>query len=97
MSAQAGETDLYSCHDHVQALEEHVGAELFDVVLCNSRYEGDLGGSAGWVKADDKSVTDRRLYCTDLRDEDYPWRHESAKLASTIMDLFYERTGPLGG
>jgi uncharacterized cofD-like protein len=97
IATQAGETDLYSCHDHVQALEEHVGAELFDVVLCNSRYEGDLGGSAGWVKADDKSVTDRRLYCTDLRDEDFPWRHESAKLASTIMDLFYERTGPLGG
>lgn len=97
IATQAGETDLYSCHDHVQALEEHVGEELFDVILCNSRYDGDLGESARWVRADARSASDRRLYAADLRDDDFPWRHESAKLASTIMDLFYERTGPLGG
>ncbi len=95
IATQAGETDLYSCHDHVQALEEHVGPGLFDVVLCNSRYDGDLG-EASWVRVDDESLTDNRLYCADLCDTDFPWRHDSARLASTIMDLFYERTGPLG-
>ncbi len=96
IATQAGETDMYSCRDHVQALEDHVGTELFDVVLCNSRYEGNLGANAQWVRADESSLADKRLYCADLRDEDLPWRHESAKLAATIIDLFYERTGPLG-
>lgn len=95
IATQTGETDLYSCHDHLQALEDHVGGDLFDVVLCNSRHEGDLGADARWVQADPKSLNDRRLYCADLVDDEFPWRHESAKLASTIMDLFYERTGPL--
>ncbi len=97
IATQPGETDMYTCHDHLQALEEHVGEGLFDVVLCNSRYEGDPGGNAYWVRVDDQSLTDRRFYTTDLCDDDFPWRHESAKLASTLMDLFYERTGPLGG
>lgn len=96
IATQAGETDLFSCHDHMEALEDHVGGDLFDVVLCNSRYQGDLGASARWVQADPQSLNDRRLYCADLADDEYPWRHESAKLASAVMDLFYERTGPLG-
>ncbi len=95
IATQAGETDLYSCYDHVKALEEHVGPGLFDVVLCNSRYEGDLG-NASWVRVDDQILTDDRLYSADLRDPDFPWRHDSARLASTIMDLLFERTGPLG-
>jgi uncharacterized cofD-like protein len=95
IATQAGETDLYTCSDHVHALEEHVGGDLFDIVLCNSQYEGDLGEDAQWVRADGKSLQDRRLYCADLVDEEHPWRHASAKLARVVMDLFYERTGPL--
>jgi hypothetical protein len=37
-----------------------------------------------------------RLYTADLVDYEYPWRHDSLKLAQVVMDLFYERTGPLG-
>jgi len=35
------------------------------------------------------------VYCTNLIDLDHPWRHDSNRLSKTIMDLFYERTGPL--
>jgi hypothetical protein len=48
------------------------------------------------VQADEKSRSDVRLYTADLVDYEYPWRHDSLKLAQVVMDLFYERTGPLG-
>lgn len=96
IATQAGETDLYSCDDHVRALEDHVGQDLFDVILCNNNYEGELGQSARWVRADGGGAPDPRIYCASLRDQEHPWRHDSAKLAGTIMDLFHERTGPLG-
>ncbi len=97
IATQIGETELYSCYDHVRALEEHAGEDLFDVVLCNENYAGDLGGTSQWVRADERSRRDQRLYCSDLVDEDRPWRHSTMKLSQVLMDLYYERTGPLSG
>ncbi len=94
---QAGETQSYSCFDHVRALEEHVDEDLFNVVLCNDNYEPVLPDESDqWVLADEKSRSDARLYTSDLVDYEHPWRHDPARLAQVIMDLFYERTGPLG-
>lgn len=95
IAAQKGETDAYSCYDHVRALEEHVGEDLFDLVLCNDRYDVHLARDVEWVRADERSLGDSRLYTTDLVDESHPWRHDSAKLAQALMNLYYERTGPL--
>jgi uncharacterized cofD-like protein len=95
IATQVGETDLYTCYDHVCALEEQVGENFFDVVLCNENYEGDLGGTSQWVCADEKSRADLRFYGADLMDSDHPWRHDSVRLSQVLMDLFYERTGPL--
>ena len=95
IATQTGETDSYSCHDHVRALEEHIGEDLFDVVLCNQNHSTPLPRGTEWVRADQKSLTDSRAYCADLLDEEHPWRHDSAKLGQVLMDLFSERTGPL--
>jgi uncharacterized cofD-like protein len=95
IATQPGETDLYSCYDHVHALEEHVGEDLFDVVLCNENNEGDLGPASQWVRADEKSMSDKRIYCADLLEIDHPGHHDSEKLVHVLIDLFYERTGPL--
>lgn len=95
IATQVGETDSYSCYDHVRALEEHVGEDLFDIVICNDNYEARLGGDSQWVLADPASRRDRRLYTADLVDVEQPWRHDSVKLAQVLMDLYYERTGPL--
>jgi uncharacterized cofD-like protein len=95
IATQPGETDLYSCYDHVRALEDHVGEDLFDVVLCNENNEGDLGSSAHWVRADEDGIRDSRIYYADLLETEHPGRHDSAKLVRVLMDLFYERTGPL--
>jgi uncharacterized cofD-like protein len=96
IATQSGETDFFTCHDHVHALENHVGENLFDVILCNDNYENNIGPSQ-WVRADEKTLSDSHSYCANLVDDEHPWRHDSLKLAQVIMDIFYERTGPLNG
>jgi uncharacterized cofD-like protein len=96
IAVQPGETQAYSCYDHVRALEEHVGEDLFDIVLCNDNYDTNLADASQWVQADEKSRSDVRLYTADLVDYEHPWRHDALRLAQVLMDLFYERTGPLG-
>lgn len=96
IATQAGETDSFTCYDHLRALQSHVGEDLFDVILCNDNYEGDVGPTSVWVRADEKALSDERTYATDLVDDEHPWRHDSVKLAQVIMDIFYEKTGPLG-
>jgi uncharacterized cofD-like protein len=95
IATQTGETDSYSCYDHVRALEEHIGEDLFDVVLCNENHSVPLPAGTEWVRADSRTMSDARAYCADLLDEEHPWRHDSAKLGQVLMNLFSERTGPL--
>lgn len=95
IATQTGETESYSCYDHVRSLEEHIGEDLFDIVLCNENYSASLPAASAWVRADERSRRDERLYCADLVDLDHPWRHDSTKLAKVLMDLYFERTGPL--
>jgi uncharacterized cofD-like protein len=96
IATQPGETQTFSCYDHVRALEEYAGEDLFEIVLCNDNYDSDLAVNTSWVLADEKSRSDVRLYSADLLDYEYPWRHDAIKLSQILMDLFYERTGPLG-
>jgi uncharacterized cofD-like protein len=95
LATQAGETDLYSCYDHTRALEEHIGDSLFDIVLCNDNYEGELNSGSQWVIMDEKAQADSRVHCSDLTDASQPWRHDSAKLARKLIEILDEYTGPL--
>jgi uncharacterized cofD-like protein len=96
IATQMGETDELSCHEHVQAIEAHVGEGLFEIILCNDNHVPVLPEHTDWVQADAQMLADPRSYCADLVDDERPWRHDSVKLARTLMNLFYERTGPLG-
>ena len=95
IATQAGETDVYTCYDHLRALEEHVGDAVFNVILCNDNYEGQLNEGSQFVRADEKTLADSRTHCADLTDEHHPWRHDSAKLAATLVEILNEYTGPL--
>src|SRR5215216_964299 len=95
IATQAGETDVYTCYDHVRALEDHVGDGLFDVILCNDNYSGELNDGSQFVNCDEKSLSDSRTYCADLSDVNYPWRHDSQKLSATLIEILNEHTGPL--
>jgi len=91
---EPGETDDLSCEDHVKAIEKHTRSSLFDLVVCNKRYEGILPQDINWVKLEDLDGN-KMYYQTDLIDVDNPWRHDSQKLARAVMDLYFEKTGPL--
>lgn len=95
VATQPGETDGFNCSDHLQVLERHVGYNLFDLVVCNCRKEGTLPADVSWIENDSGVLERYQSYSADLIDVEQPWRHDSLKLAKVIMDLFYERTGPL--
>ncbi|MFH1906952.1 MAG: gluconeogenesis factor YvcK family protein, partial [Chloroflexota bacterium] len=95
VATQIGETQAYSCGDHVRSLEEFIGSDVIDIIVCNTSYEADLPDSVQWVRLDDELLSKGRVYCADLLDRERPLHHEASKLAQTLIDLFYERTGPL--
>jgi uncharacterized cofD-like protein len=95
VATQPGETDGYTCGDHVRAIEEHVGPLLFDLVVSNNRCQGNLPEGIQWVTTEDELSEDHAVYRADLIDVSQPWRHDSQKLAQVLIDLLQERTGPL--
>jgi len=97
IATQLGETDSYTSYDHILALEEHIGDDVFDVILCNDNYNGTLDPQSQWVRVDERSASDPRVYSADLVDSSHAWRHDSAKLSQVVMNLYNERTGPLVG
>ncbi len=95
IATQPGETEFFSCSDHLRGIEDVVGADIFDVVVCNSWYDCEFDGAAQWVRIDEAMMEDRRLYAADLTDRRTPYHHDAARLARTLVDLYNERTGPL--
>ena len=93
VATQHGETDGYTVHDHVAALEKHIGSNIIDVVLSNARTD------VKWVDAPEgvgeivRTLTldgSPRIMAADVIDEARPWRHDSVKLAQAVMQTYHE-------
>ena len=95
VATQLGETEKFSAKKHIQVMEDHLGLNIFDLMIINNRFEGRLSHGVQWVKSDNDLADDYQVYAADLLDVEHPWRHDSGKLTSAIMDLFLEKTGPL--
>lgn len=95
VATQPGETDGYDCLDHLEVIKKHVGKDLFDLVIANNYFEGNLGSNSNWVTPGNELRKRYKVYEAKLVDQTNPWRHDSKSLARTIMDLYEERTGPL--
>ena len=95
VATQYGETQGYTCFDHIKAIEDHAGSDLFDIVLANNKYEAWLPDGIDWVKFDPDLEDYYAIYSADLVDPFSPWRHDSRRLARVVVDLLEERTGPL--
>lgn len=95
VATQSGETDGYTCGDHIRSIEKHLGHNLINLMICNNRFDGELTGNIDWVKLEEDLDQRFPIYQADLLDVENPWRHESTKLANTINDLYMEKTGPL--
>lgn len=95
VATQPGETDDYTCEDHVAAIESHVGEDAFDLVVSNQLTHGDLPEGTAWVTLGPDGEVDFPVYQADIVDGENPWQHDSGKLAKSLIDLYLERTGPL--
>lgn len=94
VATQRGETDGFSCLDHVKVIERHLDGPIFELVICNNRTTVRLPERTDYVLATEALEEEYPVYCADLVDDVQPWRHDSTKLAKVVMDLFFDRTGP---
>ena len=95
VATQKGETDNYDCGAHWDALTQHAGAGLVDVVVANDCLDTALPDGVSLVAPPIEGFKDVPLYATDLVDHDNPWRHQPDELADRLISLLEERTGPL--
>lgn len=95
VATQIGETEGFTCYDHIRAIEEHAGKGLFDIVLANDAYDINLPEGVDWVRIDHDLNMNYAVYASNLIDPSMPWRHESENLAQVIIDLLEDKTGPL--
>ena len=52
VATQPGETDHFTCNDHLKTIERHIGGRLIDVAICNTNFQGSLPQGVDWVKLD---------------------------------------------
>jgi uncharacterized cofD-like protein len=95
VATQPGETDGFTCDDHVRTIERHVGGGLFDLVICNNRCDGTLPSGVNWVHPTEGLQDEYPLYCAPLASDEINHWHDSDKLAQAVIDLFNEQTGPM--
>lgn len=95
VATQPGETDGFDMQAHLQALEEHVGGNLVDLMVMNNDTRGALPEGVSWVLESPGRKAMVPAYATNFRAEETPWQHDPYKLAFTLMALLEERTGPL--
>jgi uncharacterized cofD-like protein len=95
VATQHGETDHYSAADHVAAIARHAGAGLVDIVLANDRLDVNFSAAPQGVGelVQPRALPGLRLVTADLIDVEYPWRHDSRKLARAVMDLCAQAGG----
>ena len=98
VATQRGETDGFSVSDHLDALERHVGTELFDYVLVNSNLNYPLPPSAQAAGAQ-KVLFDRegvakhgvRVALADVVSEQVSTHHDPEKVARAVMKSIYKK------
>ncbi len=93
VATQHGETDGFSVHDHVAALENHIGSGIIDVVLANSRVDvrwANAPAGVGEIVRFAALEHAPRIAAADVIDEARPWRHDSDKLAQAVVQIYQE-------
>ena len=89
VATQPGETDGFDVGQHVQAIERHVGRGVFPHVLANEQLlPGQESPQTRMVALRYPLDAGYQVQTADLADEATPWRHDSHKLASVILDFY---------
>jgi uncharacterized cofD-like protein len=96
VASEHGETDGMTAADHYHALRRHLGNRDFaDVILANSNLPGEPFPAA-WQSAPvaapgDADYGHARLVLADLVDHRLRYQHDTERLASHVMRLYFER------
>ena len=85
VATQLGETIGYSLHDHMQAIERHIGRNIFTHMLVNDNLAPSLpAGYSIKLLLPDGEQYGYEVVSADVIDSLKPWRHDSKKLAKAI-------------
>ena len=89
VATEKGETDEFGVADHVDVLEEHMFPGVADYVIANSSPR-DLGPqfSGQPVVVGRRPLRHAKLELADVADRDHRVRHDPARLARAIVDIF---------
>jgi uncharacterized cofD-like protein len=92
VATQRGETDGFTVSEHLDALEQHVGGDLFDYVLVNSNLNYPLPPSAQAAGArpvvfDREKVLEHgvKIILADVVSERVSTHHDPAKVSRGVM------------
>ncbi len=99
---QIGETLGFSAADHLKAIKDHCGCDLFEYFLCNVTPISELQReqysreNAAQIVADSDSLSQYRvkIVLKDLLSEDEKVRHDSLKLARAILEIWQAEESP---
>lgn len=91
IATEEGETDHFSLDDHLQALEEHVGQDMFTYVLANDNLKVQFPRHVNVEVVSPQTLRSEsyQLVAADLVDLENPWQHHPKKLAEQLMDLYW--------
>jgi uncharacterized cofD-like protein len=94
VATQVGETDRYSVGDHAAALEAHVESGLFPIVLANNNTNVEFDAPPGveLVSLEIPPNVAYHVIAADIVDSVRPWRHDSNKLACTLLHVLQEQS-----
>jgi uncharacterized cofD-like protein len=91
VASQHGETDGFRVSDYLRVIEEHVGGNLFDFVICNSNLNhSPTGGQTKVVFDKAASQRDVRFILTDVVNTRIPSHHDPEKLAHAVMKRVWQ-------
>lgn len=91
VASQEGETDRFTVSDYLRVIEDHVGGNLFDFVVCNSNLNHSPTGGQMKVVFDGMATQrDVRFILTDVVDTQIPSHHDPEKLAEAIMKRVWQ-------
>ena len=76
MTTQPGETDGFDVQAHLQALEDHVGEGLIDLLLLNDDFDSDLPEGIAWVRVSPERRLMVLAYESGLGGDETPGQHD---------------------
>lgn len=89
---QEGETEGFTARDHLQVIEQYLGASALNAVVLNDGFPE--GVDLPWVVPDVPPRDGLWIEQTDLVDREHPARHDSRKLAQVLIRLIALREQP---